>query len=83
MFSGYTAAFATAARLPEGAPVGCLVPARPAWLTGERCRSQYGWSQGFEGRTARSADLASAGRRRSVARLTRMAAAACSGLRSR
>jgi len=34
------AAFATTARLTEGAPAGCLVPARLAWLTGERCRSQ-------------------------------------------
>ena len=83
MFSGYVAAFATTARLTEGARAGCLIPGRRAWLTGERRRSQYGWSQGFEGSTARNADLASARRRRSVARLTRRAAAACSGLRSR
>jgi len=68
MFSGYAAAFATTARLTEGAP-GCVVLARLAWLAGEGCRSQYGWSPGFEGRTARIADPASARRRRSVARL--------------
>ena len=32
MFSGYAAAFAATARLTEGAPPGCLVLARLAWL---------------------------------------------------
>jgi hypothetical protein len=83
MFSGYAAAFATTARLTEGAPPWCVVLARLAWLAGERCRSQYRWSPGFAGRTARGADPASARRRRSVGRLIRLAAAACSGLKSR
>ena len=46
MFTRYAAAFATTARLGEASPVGLLGAARLAWLTGERCRSRYGWHSG-------------------------------------
>ena len=41
----------------------------------QRCRSGTAGTQGFEGRTARSVDLASARRRRGVAGVTRQATA--------
>ena len=46
MFTRYAAAFATTARLGEGSPVGLLVAARLAWLTGERRRSRNSWHSG-------------------------------------